>query len=64
MRAAVGGHKSDVEVMVRQIYDNEQVLVFDECHLLFACPAFYQQFLKNAKLFATASDGSAFICSV
>ena len=47
MRAAVGEHKSDVEAMVRQIYYNEQVLVFDECHLLFACPAFYQQFLKT-----------------
>ena len=47
MRAAVGGHKSDVEDMVRQIYYDEKVLVFDECHLLFACPAFYQQFLKT-----------------
>ena len=32
---------------IKKIYDNDQVLVFDECHLLFACPEFYQQFLKK-----------------
>eukprot|EP00438_Fugacium_kawagutii_P003152 Skav218932 [mRNA] locus=scaffold678:83969:85975:+ [translate_table: standard] len=32
---------------ITELYDNDQVLVFDECHLLFSCPAFYQQFLKQ-----------------
>ena len=32
---------------IKNIHDNDQVLVFDECHLLFACPQFYQQFLKK-----------------
>ena len=32
---------------IKHIYDKDQVLVFDECHLLFACPEFYQLFLKK-----------------
>ena len=31
----------------QRLYDNDQVLVFDECHLLFSCPAFCQLFMKQ-----------------
>ena len=39
--------KRSIEDAVKYVHDNDQVLVFDECHLLFACPEFYQQFLKT-----------------
>ena len=31
----------------QRLYDNDQVLIFDECHLLFSCPAFCQLFMKQ-----------------
>ena len=37
----------DLQIAFELLSKNEQVLVFDECNLLFACPAFYQQFLKT-----------------
>ena len=36
-----------IQDAIKYVHDNDQVLVFDECHLLFACPEFYQQFLKT-----------------
>ena len=39
--------KRSMRDAIKKIHDNDQVLVFDECHLLFACPEFYQQFLKT-----------------
>ena len=46
------GSTSDVadrnlQIAFERLFKNEQVLVFDECHVLFACPEFYQQFLKT-----------------
>ena len=38
-----------------RLYKNEQL---DECHLLFACPAFYQPVLEEASLSETVSNGS------
>ncbi|CAJ1385660.1 unnamed protein product [Effrenium voratum] len=72
MRAAVWGQNSnvkdkDLQDMIRLIYDNDQVLVFDECHLLFACPEFHEQFLKKPSylkrrpmvlLLSAASEGT------
>ncbi|CAK9067234.1 unnamed protein product, partial [Durusdinium trenchii] len=37
----------NLQIALKRLFRNEQVLVFDECHLLFACPEFYQQFLKK-----------------
>ena len=37
----------NLQIALKRLFKNEQVLVFDECHLLFACPEFYQQFLKK-----------------
>ena len=31
----------------QRLYDNDQVLIFDECHLLFSCPAFCQLLVKK-----------------
>ena len=36
-----------LEDIFQRLYDNDQVLVFDECHLLFSCPAFCQLFMKQ-----------------
>ena len=31
----------------QRLYENDQVLIFDECHLLFSCPAFCQLLVKQ-----------------
>ena len=31
----------------QKLYENDQVLIFDECHLLFSCPAFCQLLVKK-----------------
>ena len=31
----------------QRLYDNDQVVIFDECHLLFSCPAFCQLLVKK-----------------
>ena len=31
----------------QKLYENDQVLIFDECHLLFSCPAFCQLLVKQ-----------------
>ena len=31
----------------QRLYDNDQVVIFDECHLLFSCPAFCQLLVKE-----------------
>ena len=31
----------------QRLYENDQVLIFDECHLLFSCPAFCQLLVKK-----------------
>ena len=42
--------KRSIEDAVKYVHDNERVLVFDECHLLFSCPDFLNMFLKNGHL--------------
>ena len=50
LRATLRGKNQDVEGdlqdAIKHVYDNDQVLVFDECHLLFSCPNFLSMFLK------------------
>ena len=38
--------KRSMRDAIKKIHDNDQVLVFDECHLLFSCPNFLSMFLK------------------
>ena len=38
--------KRSMRDAIKKIHDNDQVLVFDECHLLFSCPDFLSMFLK------------------
>ena len=38
--------KGGLREIFSRLYENEQVLVFDEGHFLLACPTFYQEFLK------------------
>ena len=33
--------------LFQKLYENDQVLIFDECHLLFSCPAFCQLLVKK-----------------
>ena len=33
--------------LFQKLYENDQVLIFDECHLLFSCPAFCQLLVKQ-----------------
>ena len=42
--------EEDLQDAIKKIYDNDQVLVFDECHLLFSCPNFLSMFLKPGYL--------------
>ncbi|CAE7300082.1 unnamed protein product [Symbiodinium sp. CCMP2592] len=44
-RKAVGAE--DIMEAIKSIYEQDQVLVFDECHLLFACPKFYEMLTKT-----------------
>ena len=37
----------DIMEAIKSIYEQDQVLVFDECHLLFACPKFYEMLTKT-----------------
>ena len=37
----------DLDYAFQRLYENDQVLIFDECHLLFSCPAFCQLFIKQ-----------------
>ena len=37
----------DLDHAFQRLYDNDQVLIFDECHLLFSCPAFCQLLVKK-----------------
>ena len=37
----------DLDHAFQRLYDNDQVLIFDECHLLFSCPAFCQLLVKQ-----------------
>ena len=37
----------DLDYAFQRLYDNDQVLIFDECHLLFSCPAFCQLLVKQ-----------------
>ena len=37
----------DLDSAFQRLYDNDQVLIFDECHLLFSCPAFCQLLVKK-----------------
>ena len=42
--------KRSMEDAVKYVHDNDRVLVFDECHLLFSCPDFLNMFLKPGHL--------------
>ena len=42
--------KRSMRDAIKKIHDNDQVLVFDECHLLFSCLDFLSQFLKPRNL--------------
>ena len=37
----------DLDSAFQRLYDNDQVLIFDECHLLFSCPSFCQLLVKK-----------------
>ena len=37
----------DLDSAFQRLYENDQVLIFDECHLLFSCPAFCQLLVKQ-----------------
>ena len=37
----------DLDSAFQRLYENDQVLIFDECHLLFSCPAFCQLLVKK-----------------
>ena len=37
----------DLDYAFQRLYENDQVLIFDECHLLFSCPAFCQLLVKK-----------------
>ena len=37
----------DLDYAFQRLYENDQVLIFDECHLLFSCPAFCQLLVKQ-----------------
>ena len=37
----------DLDHAFQGLHDNDQVLIFDECHLLFSCPAFCQLLVKK-----------------
>ena len=39
--------KGDLDSAFQRLYENDQVLIFDECHLLFSCPAFCQLLVKK-----------------
>ena len=54
--------KRSMNDAVKYVHDNDRVLVFDECHLLFSCPDFLNMFLKPGRLSSASHDVVAISC--
>ena len=54
----------DLDYAFQRLYENDQVLIFDECHLLFSCPAFCQLLVKKPGYLAKKVKGSDVVCRI
>ena len=54
----------DLDHAFQRLYDNDQVLIFDECHLLFSCPAFCQLLVKKPGYLQERIKGSDVVCRI
>ena len=55
----------DLDSAFQRLYENDQVLIFDECHLLFSCPAFCQLLVKKPGYISTKKiKGSDAVCRI
>ena len=48
----------------QRLYDNDQVLIFDECHLLFSCPCVLPAFGEETRLSTKKIKGSDVVCRI